>query len=411
MNRSQLVSLRTGLRITMLAAAVFAAADAPRAAAAPPLWKQLMPRKKVAADPNGDYTLGQENGPWLIMAASFTGETGEEQARDLVLEMRSRFNLPAYYYGMTFDLDGDDVGRGLTQYGGSIKRRLQRGDEVVQHAVLVGEFPAIDDIEAQDMLDQIKTMQPKALSVNATETSQTLAGVRSFYNQAKRRMGQDVPAGPMSHAFMTRNPLLPREYFVPNRVEPEVMEWNRQFEDSLLNCPGRYTIRVATFRGRIALDGAKGAPEISERVRSAKEDDPLVEAGEKAHAMVVALKEKEWPQVYEFHDRHESYVTIGSFDNARRLPNGQLVLEDRNAQIIMATFSATTPHNSLIKKPIPKNPLDEPLARQKFAQMFQGQGRPADGFNPKSIVGIPFDIIPQVMEVPRDSVSSTYARN
>ena len=379
-------------------------------ATAAPLWKQLMPRKRVAADPNADYTLADVNGPWLVLAASFTGETGEQQARELVLEMRQRYNLPAYYYGMTFDLNGEDAGRGINQYGGSIKRRLQRGNEVVQHAVLVGEFPAIDDVEAQELLDQIKIMQPKTLAVDASETSQTLAGVRQFYNRAKQQMGQNVPAGPMSHAFMTRNPLLPREYFVPNRVDPAVAKWNAGVEHSLLDCPGQYSIRVATFRGRIALDGAKGAPELSERTRRPTANDPLIEGAQKAHDLVVALREKGW-EAYEMHDRNESYVTVGAFNDAQRTPDGQIVVNDRNAQLIMATFSATTPNNSFIKKPIPQNPLDEPLAKEKFAQLFSGQGRVADGFNPKTLAGIPFDIIPQPVQVPRDSVSSTYARN
>ena len=48
-----------------------------------------MPRKRVAADPNGDYSLAEKNGPWLIMAMSFNGEGGETEARELVTELRS----------------------------------------------------------------------------------------------------------------------------------------------------------------------------------------------------------------------------------------------------------------------------------------------------------------------------------
>ncbi|MAT72260.1 MAG: hypothetical protein CMJ58_22365 [Planctomycetaceae bacterium] len=409
MNTLLLAPHRFVLRATTLALVALVVADVPFAAAAPPLWKQIMPRKRVAADPQADYTLQQENGPWLILAASFTGETGEKQARDLVLEMRSRFNLPAYYYGMTFDLAGEDAALGARKYGG-VKRRLQRGDQVVQHAVLVGEFPAIDDVDAQDMLEQLKTMQPKTLTLETEETSQTMAAVREFYHNAKRQMGgKQLPEGPMSHAFLTRNPLLPREFFVPNTVDPEVMKWNRKFEYSLLNCPGRYTIRVATFRGRVALEGAKGAPELSARTRQAKDDDPLVEAGKNAHKMVVALRKKGW-EAYEFHDRHESYVTIGGFNDGQQTANGQIVLNNRDAQIIMATFSATTPNNSLIQQLTP-DPAEAAFAKQKFDELFAGKGATADGFNPKSIVELPFDIIPQVVAVPRESVSSAYARN
>ena len=55
--------------------------------AAEPFWRQVMPRKKVQADASADYNLTENNGPWLIMAASFTGELGEQEARALVQEV------------------------------------------------------------------------------------------------------------------------------------------------------------------------------------------------------------------------------------------------------------------------------------------------------------------------------------
>ena len=77
---------------------------APPASAAEPLWQQLVPRQRVEADAGTDYTLKDENGPWLILAASFSGPQGEDQARELVMEIRSSFQLPAYYYAMTSNM-------------------------------------------------------------------------------------------------------------------------------------------------------------------------------------------------------------------------------------------------------------------------------------------------------------------
>ncbi|MBX3424866.1 MAG: hypothetical protein KF688_04225 [Pirellulales bacterium] len=418
MARSNSCRRRPGSRsIAAFLAMAVAGTCLAEAQAGPPLWKQLMPRKRVEADPQADYALKETDGPWLVLAAAFTGDTGEQQARDLVLELRGRYNLPAYYYGMTFDLDGEDAGRGINQYGGRVKRRLQRGEEVVQHAVLVGEFPAIDDADAQELLDQVKTMQPKTLAVDATETAQTLAGVRDFYTRAKRQLGKHAPAGPMSHAFMTRNPLLPREYFVPSSIDPEVAKWNREVKHSLMECPGKYSIRVATFRGRTALDGAKGAPQLTAGTRQATDKDPLVQAASRANRLVLALREKGW-EAYVMHDRHESYVTIGSFNDGQRTETGQIVLNDQTAQRIMATFSATTPNLASVEPVKPKNEQEAikvmrltQLSKQQFSSRFTSHGKPADGFNPKSFGDIPFDIIPQAIEVPHDSVSARIARN
>ena len=214
----------------------------------------------------------------------------------------------------------------------------------MEHAVLVGEFPAIDDPEGQRLLQSIKVMQPKSLALkDPSDSAQSLASVREMQREVKKRLGKGE-RGPMGHAFMTRNPLLPREYFVPQAVDEEVAKWNKNVEYSLLKCPGKYSIKVATFRGRVSLKAANdGEPDATD-TRSPSDDDPLVVAAQHANDLTRALREKGW-EAYEFHDRRESYVTVGSFDSAQQLPTGQYVVPDRDAQIIISTFGARSPNN------------------------------------------------------------------
>ena len=73
--------------------------------------------------------------------------------------------------------------------------------------------------------------------------------------------------GPMGRAFFTRNPLLPREYFVPKGVDDFVAKMNQGVEHSLLDCPGRYTVQVATFRGKTILQTGRRATEGNGRRR------------------------------------------------------------------------------------------------------------------------------------------------
>ncbi|HYO26616.1 MAG TPA: hypothetical protein VEQ85_16865 [Lacipirellulaceae bacterium] len=382
--------------------------------AAEPLWRQIMPRKKVEADPNGDYTLTEKNGPWLIMAASFTGEAGEQEARALVLELRERYNLPAFYYAMRFKIGDERVGRGIDDYGAPIRRRYKRGNEVLEHAVLVGEFPAIDDPEAQSLLERVKTIEPDALAAGESgSTSQSLAAARSFYRSIK---GKAATTGPMGHAFVSRNPLLPKEYFTAG-LDPEVVDWNSAGEYSLLKCPKKYTIKVATFRGRSTLQGASDASgEPAPRLRLAKKDDPLTVAGKNAHELTVALRSRGW-EAYEFHDRHESYVTVGSFDEMTETPDGRLVPATRDAQIIVNTFGASTPNVGferpaydelgMDEQDIQKVQQDEALVEKQYEQWMGGVGA---GFHPKQFVGLPFDIQPAPMATPRESLGAAYAR-
>ncbi len=377
--------------------------------AARPLWQKIAPKKQLPADPNGDYTLTEENGPWLVLAASFNGEEAEREARDLVLELRRGYGLPAYYYGMTFQMEAANPGRGLDQYGSKIRRRYQRGNHVREHAVLVGEFPSLDDPTAQKLLKRIKQLQPEALATEEGEsTSQSLAKIRQLQNYVREKIGNDTQKGPMSHAFLTRNPLLPKEYFVPQGVDDDIAKWNEKLEYSLMKCPGKFSIRVATFRGRSSL--RKATDEIKEEgIRKATNDEPLVVAGRNAHLMTVALREKGW-EAYEFHDRHESYVAIGSFSKGRTLADGSIVINNDNAMIIANTFGASSPNNTL-NRPAPQDQRLEQERKQQFNSLFaNGMGQVAEGFHPKRFVGMPLDIYPKPVRVPRRSISSVYAR-
>jgi len=379
------------------------------ASSAQPLWQQLVPRKRVAADPNDSYTLSKNHGPWLILAASFSGPEGEEQAHDLVLDFRRQYNLPAYYYGMTFQMDETNPGRGVDAYGAPIKRRYKRGNHMVEHAVLVGEFASIDDSDAQQLLSRIKQLTPASLSPqDGKETAQSLSIVRQFHNHLRQKMGVSKGKGPMGHAFLASNPLLPREYFVPSDVEEDVVKWNQGLDYSLLKCPGKYSIRVATFRGRTTLKSANAQIGPS-RTRKANKNDPLVVAGRNAHLLTVALRQKGW-EAYEFHDRHESYVAIGSFQKGRTLPDGRIVVPDRNAQIIINTFGATSPNN-IFNRPAPQDQKLEQERKQQFNRLFSSsQGQVVQGFHPKRFVGMPLDIYPVAVKVPRRSISSAYVR-
>ncbi len=397
------------LPATLMFAALLAP-QLPTACTAKPLWQNLVPRKNVEADPAGDYTLTQEDGPWLIMAMYFAGEEGEARARELVLDLRQNHGLQAFHWGMSFQLDDGNSGRGLDDHGGRIRRRYARGNHVTQYAVLVGNFPSLGDPEAQSLLKQIKSITPDTLRPDGEgPTAESLTNVDKFRNYLRKNHGKEGQAGPMSHAFVTRNPLLPKEYFAPTGIKEDVAKWNSGQEFSLLKCPKKYTIKVATFKGRTSLIKAGKKEKFDTRTRKAKESDPLVKAVKNAHLLTVALREKGW-EAYEFHDRCESYVAIGSFDEGRQTGNGQVILNHRDAQIVLDTFGASTPNN-IFNRPAQQDIQLEQQKKREFASLLGNKGQVAGGFYPKKFVGLPFDIYPKPIAVPRRSISSAYARN
>jgi len=414
------------LRLTIALTTASVVAGACQLAPAQGFLKRFIPVKKVAAQSEGDYSLTQSNGPWLVMASTFSGEGAEAQARELVLEFRQRFNLPAYAHAMQFDLSQGQVGRGVDKYGAPVRMKYRKGDRVQEWAVLVGDFPSIDDPEAQKLLRTIKTIQPTALDPNARggESAQSLGKVRTMQRLFVERLGANKQLGPMRTAFMARNPLLPQEYYVPKGVDKFVEKMNRGLPHSLLKNKKRYTVKVATFGGQGVLQGAKNAPQTDDRRRNKR--SPLEKAVDDAEQLVEAMQQAGF-EAYSFHDRHESIVTVGGFDQpAQKTSDGQLTPIREVAQIFH-TFGAryNTPEDPL--KPagtVPSEVRAEAEQRLKsFQQRFASQQAhmstglepkfarilPPGSNDPRLARIIPFDIHPEVVEVPKKSISAGFA--
>ncbi len=364
--------------IAVLVAIVYGA-HLPQVSAAPN-FRSLIPfGKKVDADPAATYELTDSCGPWMVLATSFSGEGAEKQAHDLVLELRQRFNIEAYEHRRTFDFTDPVIGLGLNQFGEPRKMRYRQNVRFDEIAVMVGHFETADDAEAQSILHKVKHAKPECLDLQKHKTStQRFVGLREL----QRRLNPDPEKremGPMRAAFVTRNPLLPEEYFVPQGVDPLVVEMNKGVEFSLLNCPGPYTVRVASFQGESTMK----LDEIDDKPKFRLGQPTKLEiAADKAHRLTMALREK-GVEAYEFHDRFESVVTIGSFRSVGAPRADGKVEIDPGVHSILETYRAK-------KVPLPNG-----------AEL---------GLAPQTLAGIPFDIQPLPVEVPRVSIGRSYAQ-
>jgi hypothetical protein len=372
------------LRLWMAVGVAWVACSATEAA---PPWGNLMSLGAVDADPNKPYSLNEANGPWMIMASSFSGDGAEKQAHELVLELRKRYKVAAYTYQGRFD-PGEAQGRGVDKYGNPRKWEYQkfkdckdkqkaRNPELTEIAVLVGEYSSAEDAEAQAMLRKIKYATPQCLEVtDGKETHQDLTGWRMIQKQVYEAIGSDKKKlGPMGHAFITPNPLLPADYLTQSKgVDEEIVAMNKGVTYSLLDCPGKYTVQVATFKGQVIIKQEE-IKAIQDGTKEMK--GQLAEAAKKADQLTKALRLKGY-EAYQFHDRHLSIVTVGSF-NSVGTPR-----EDGRTEInpeiykIMNTFGAE--QKTLPGQTTPITPL-------------------------KTLVGIPFDIQPIPVEVPKRSIS------
>ncbi|MBM4091789.1 MAG: hypothetical protein FJ276_20535 [Planctomycetes bacterium] len=354
-----------------------------------PPWKSLIPFKTVEADPSKSYWLSEQQGPWMVMATSFAGPNASDQAQKLVLELRKRYKLEAYMHKRSFDFTEPVVGIGFDPYGGPKKMRHQKATRFDEIAVLVGNYTAVDAPGAEHDLESIKEAKPDCLDISngrGKTTSQRFAGLREL--QRMVHLDPEVRnQGPMRRAFITLNPLLPKEQYQQGGVDAFVVQMNQHVEHSLLDNPGKYTVRVASFRGESYFQGESTTGEdaakrgiLSMKGRNSGFTDKLEDAADKAHRLTQLLR-KRGVEAYEFHDRCESIVTIGSFAAVgTTLPDGRLELSPAVHQI-MVNYGAE-------RQPLP----------------LRGQA-----IKPRSLNGIEYDVQPMPIEVPRKSFASGYA--
>jgi hypothetical protein len=321
--------------------------------------------KKIEAVPNKEYRLSETNGPAMILVTTFSGPSGRPEANALVYELRKNFQYKAYIHEQIFEHNLKKEEKLSQSYSGSLKYR--KSSSVPSYAVLVGDFQSFDDRDFQATLKEIKRCQPQCMTVNRT-TSQDYKNWRSNNAAVSGK-------GPLYMAFGVTNPLMPPEN-QQGTVDKLVETMNANSPYSLLKCPRHYTVRIATFTGKIVIkqDEIKEIEAGHRPFADRKTSD--LDLAMKAATKMCKILRGQGVEAYEFHDRFASFVTIGSFNSyGQELPNGMIELEPEIAQI-----------------------------------MKQFQGKPAThgvqqgitiAYEPVRIAGLECDVQPQIIKIPR----------
>ncbi len=321
------------------------------------IFKKLPFGKTKTVDAQGSIELTQKAGPWLIMCASFTGDDGRQQAVRLTRELRESYKIKAYIYSHQFDFAAEVKDKGLGWQGPKDKNDRPTAEEQRRRpkqmrpagesrfeeiAVLVGDFASVEDSRAQKALAEIKTLQPKTMiSYDPAQAlaDQSLAGsrLRAWRDFAdSSNDGSGKAKGPLRAAFLMPNPMLPDEYFQARKIDDDVLKWNSRAKYSLLDNPASYSVQIATFDGdsTFQLDEMEqklAEDKLLQKNRKALKDSKIMRAAARASILAATLR-KQGIEAYEFHDRYESYVCVGSFDwlvrqdaNGRKVRNPEMV--------------------------------------------------------------------------------------
>ncbi|MFG0286536.1 MAG: hypothetical protein ACF8CQ_00080 [Rhodopirellula sp. JB044] len=345
--------------------------------------------RSVESDASKSYNLSEEDGPWMILAHTFVGEGSKERAERLVLEIRRDLQLPAFVYEEDFDFSGNvNPGSPIRTSGGKTPNRRMRYKNEIRyeaHAVLVGEYDSSQHPQIESDLQRVKTANCAVFGDEKEMAAETdyrnpVTAVKALHHQLTKKFG-DKELGAMGNAFLTRNPMLPDDYFRAPQVDSFVRRLNEDKPYNLLTCEGKYTVVVRTFSGfNTIVDGKKEQAFIPNGER-------LERCGEDANNMVALLR-KDGIEAYQFHDRTKSVVTIGSFDSlGRELPNGGFEYSPEILRV-MNEYRAFN--------------LDPELAEHVKQKTTQGV--------PVKCVAerFPFDIQPTPIAVPKVSKRSLY---
>ncbi|GDY07491.1 MAG: hypothetical protein DWI21_16435 [Planctomycetota bacterium] len=339
---------------------------------ATPAWAE-----KIEAIKGKVYKLDKQHGPWMVMVASLSepppearidGPNMKEAANSLVFELRKK-DIPAYIFVQEEEIQplstfkrGDKV----------VRREVKSKDNRI--CVVAGNYGSSEDRIAQKTLNWIKKFNPKELTDHAV-----------FHPTPGR-------PGPLSGAFLTINPMLSAEEASQQKIDPLLVRLNAGRRDSLLANTGKYTLVVASFRGKSQLL-SKPSDEEFEISRS------LDDAGHQAEVLCYALREQKLHfgrqfDAFVWHDRDRSLVCIGSFvsDKDPLIPRMFEYFSERKQLNAQTQTEVVMPQSLLVPEPEKSNWV--------FPKLNKGISRD------RKIAPLPkhtfaFDPKPQLMLVPK----------
>jgi hypothetical protein len=254
------------------------------------------PTVALPDEPVEPYLLNKDIGPFMVWARTFRGPEAQRMALALVKELRTEYRLPAFIV-RTKDFPGRSLIRGtpptapsqVKQPNIKMPEKIRTFDEA---AVLVGDEKTMAD--AEKLVHVVKKIKPKCLD------------------------GMSTPlwwrAG-LSYAYRTINPYAPAQTLYPRAPDKLIIAMNKGLR-SIAHCPGRYSLQVAEFTGRSALQFGL-EKQAGNRLPDLRES-PLQTAAADAERLAERLaKSSEFQAlrqpVYVYHDRSSSKVFVGSF--------------------------------------------------------------------------------------------------
>ncbi len=362
--------------LTLCSVAAVTGATSLPATAAPPSLLRLFGRAKPIEKADS-FVLAEEDGPWLLMAYTCVGEDAQARAERIAIEIRSKLRLPAFIHKEDFNFTGSagqDTATGA-------RARYANPHRYEAFAVLVGEYDSVNHKSIEKDLERLKAADLDVFKdkkeIEAENNTTSPASMVKNFGEHLFKKTKGHGRNPMSGAFVTRNPLLPESFFQQPVVDSFVQQLNEDKDYSLLECDGKFTVVVRTFNACGTVVGAKNEEKFKPSAK--RMDDYAVQANK-----MVRILRQQGEEAYQYHDRHRSVVTIGSFESlGQALPDGGFRYEP-GIRRLMQQYSALNANH---------------------ARRVPGR----NGIAANHVAMIPYDVQPTPIAVPKASKRGLYS--
>jgi hypothetical protein len=277
----------------------------------------------------------------MICVASYTGPEAPQMARQMVIELRSAYQMPAFVFNHGAEKRKKEYERVKTiieqqrkffqekgiNYDGPLRVKYERYDD--QCAVLVGGYA--DDEAAQRGLKSVRQLKPP--DPNRVRLDKKFhAEVDPKTGKVKK--GEEIFVNPFQQAFVVRNPTVKQEQHAGWSQQDLVAlrKLNSAEDYSLFKCQQKFTLAVRSFPLPGAVQSRSASGKFLETLGlGGKNGENLDAAAVNAHNLAELLRTKANLEAYVLHTRFYSLVTVGGFESPDdpRLQSTQRVLTDQ----------------------------------------------------------------------------------
>jgi hypothetical protein len=355
------------------------------------------PTIALPTQPIEPYLLTRQNGPFMVMAHTFRGPDAVRYAQALAIELRQKYNLPAYVFFLRFQPGHSNI-RGVPP---TAAPEVQSGEKITgperyrmtdESCVLVGDCKTIDDSEK--VLHQVKKLHSEVLDgvpsiwswrkgkglTRAHLTTNPLVASEDLFSApgssghghgrggVAMQSGQVVDPTALTAAIQSDPGLSQAQFLAPNNVKIEtstlpsaravqtdpLLKQMNSGSYSLFKCTGANVLQVAEFSGRVSV-----GPDPRIENPTFLQQGPLAKAADDAESLAQAIaKCKSLDrrfQPYVFHDRTSSRVFIGpvSGPDDPALPQLRQVVNALSNELVMKQYTQLPLAPARVPVPVP----------------------------------------------------------